>query len=72
MVATVLQTVCIQSESLGSTDTIWQNQNVNSWMSVIPLKYIFQDETIGKQIVIFKVVLEQSHAYNLTLHFQFN
>ena len=51
MVATVAQTVSILSERDGSTDILWENRMVNSWMSVIPMKYEFQDETIGKIIL---------------------
>ena len=51
MVATVLQTVGIRAVlQVGDTvltDDLWQNQMVNSWLSVVPVKYIFQEESIG-------------------------
>ena len=51
MVASVLQTIALRAElQVGDSvlsDDLWQNQCVNSWMSVVPLKYVFQEESIG-------------------------
>ena len=51
MVATVMQTVCIRAElQVGDTiltEDLWQNQSVNSWMSVVPIKYSLHKESIG-------------------------
>ena len=53
MCATVVQTVCIRASWLNEdgrweVENLWVNDMVNSWWSVIPKKYIFQEESIGK------------------------
>ena len=51
MVASVMQTVALRAElQVGDqilSDDLWQNQMVNSWMSIVPIKYVFQTESIG-------------------------
>ena len=51
MVATVLQTVALRAElQVGDqilSEDLWQNQMVNSWMSIVPIKYVFETESIG-------------------------
>ena len=47
MIASVLQTVSIIAEKDGRTETLWENRMVNSWMSVVPIKYEMHDESIG-------------------------
>ena len=52
MIASVLQTVSIRAElQVGDTvlmEDLWTNQMVNSWMSVVPISYVFLEESIGK------------------------
>ena len=63
MVATVLQTVALRAElQVGDqilSDDLWQNQMVNSWMSVVPIKYVFQTESIG----IKNSIIGNFHTY---------
>ena len=54
--ASVAQVVGLRAELFDENGTIietkdlWLNPLVNSWMSVIPQRYCFESETIGKLI----------------------
>ena len=56
MIASVLQTVSIIAEKDGRTETLWENRMVNSWMSVVPIKYEMHDESIGTVQLLGDVV----------------
>ena len=47
-----MQTIALRAElKVGDqilSDDLWQNQLVNSWMSIIPIKYEFHTESIGR------------------------